>query len=59
MLSHFFPEITGYMQTPAAADSKAATIIAVLISHMSDWFLKNVFVKRNTLKIRYIKIQTQ
>ena len=29
------------------------------VSHMSDWFLKNVMIKWNTLTIDYIKTQTR
>ena len=28
-------------------------------SHMSDWFLKNVMIKWNTLIINYIETQTR
>ena len=46
-----------YLQKPAAANSKAATNITVLFSHMSDKCLKKVMIKWNKLFIIYIKTQ--
>ena len=47
------------MQKLAAANGKTPTNNTIFISHMSDYILKKVMIKWNTLIINYTKTETQ
>ena len=42
-----------------AATSKSIDTTTAFVSHMSDWFLKKIMIKWNTLIIIYIKTETR